>query len=458
MRDGLTVYTVHGQLGYGVSRKSMARAKEDFDIDVLAADAGSIDSGPHYLGTDRANPAEKMIERDLRIALKARDELDVPLLISSVGTSGSDAQVDKTVDLMERIAAEEELQFKYSYIYTEVDGSVLKDAVRRDAIRELDFEKELSTDDIDESDKIVAMVDEEPYVESLENDVDVVIGGRSIDVAPFAALPIKQGYNRGLSYHMAKIIECGPIGADRKSGAKSMVGEVADDFFEVVPPEGRATTESVSAHSLYEKTEPDTIYLPTGEVKLTNSKYEQVSDRRVRVEGSEFRESEVTTYLLEGVRLVGYRTISIGGVSGPEMAAKIDEIADAVEEQVDHLMKEDEDYHINIRKYGHDAVGLFDTGTGPLTCEELGIVIDSVGETQKIADKACKIAKVAFLHHEFDERYNTSGNMAFPFSPTEFSVGEVYEFSVHHLLEATSSEAVYELRYGEIDRWGVEAG
>ena len=39
------------------------------------------------------------------------------------------------------------------------------------------------------------------------------------------------------------------------------------------------------------------------------------------------------------------------------------------------------------------------------------------------------------LHYGYKGRKSTAGNLAFPFSPSDFKVGEVYEFNLYHLME-----------------------
>ena len=68
----------------------------------------------------------------------------------------------------------------------------------------------------------------------------------------------------------------------------------------------------------------------------------------------------------------------------------------------------------------------------------LGIVMDIVGKTQEIADTVCALARSRMLHCDYDGRKSTAGNLAFPFSPSDIHVGEVYEFSVFHLAEVQS--------------------
>ena len=40
---------------------------------------------------------------------------------------------------------------------------------------------------------------------------------------------------------------------------------------------------------------------------------------------------------------------------------------------------------------------------------------------------------VRLLHQGFPDRKATAGNLAFPFSPSDVHVGEVFTFSIYHL-------------------------
>jgi hypothetical protein len=69
------------------------------------------------------------------------------------------------------------------------------------------------------------------------------------------------------------------------------------------------------------------------------------------------------------------------------------------------------------------------------TSHELGILIDAVGQTQKEADTLCSVTRSTLLHYGYTGRIATAGNLAFPFSPSDTPMGEVYEFSLYHLME-----------------------
>ena len=45
------------------------------------------------------------------------------------------------------------------------------------------------------------------------------------------------------------------------------------------------------------------------------------------------------------------------------------------------------------------------------------------------------------MHYGYPGRISTAGNLAFPFSPSDMHGGEVYEFSIYHLMELDRPEA-----------------
>jgi hypothetical protein len=95
-----------GVLGAGFRVRSLERGIA-LGPDVIACDAGSTDSGPAYLGSGEPKLSREAVLRDLRLLLKARDTLDVPLIIGSCGTSGRKEGVDWVAGMAREIAAEE---------------------------------------------------------------------------------------------------------------------------------------------------------------------------------------------------------------------------------------------------------------------------------------------------------------------------------------------------------------
>ncbi len=155
--------------------------------------------------------------------------------------------------------------------------------------------------------------------------------------------------------------------------------------------------------------------------------------------GSHFIPTDGTYYVkLEGVKKIGYRTLSIAGVRDSIMISKIDEIIDTVKDKVWSNFENfnSNEFFLDFKIYGKNgAMGIFenlDFGSG----QEIGIVIEAVAPTQELANTICSFARSTLLHFGYDGRISTAGNLAFPFSPSDFKAGEVYEFSVYSLMES----------------------
>ena len=51
------------------------------------------------------------------------------------------------------------------------------------------------------------------------------------------------------------------------------------------------------------------------------------------------------------------------------------------------------------------------------------------------AEEVIRTAKQYLLHHGYEGRISTAGNLAFPFTPPEVMIGPAYRFNVFHLME-----------------------
>jgi hypothetical protein len=196
----------------------------------------------------------------------------------------------------------------------------------------------------------------------------------------------------------------------------------------------------VAAHTLYEQSNPYLIFEPDGVCDLTNSQFEQVDERTVRVRGSVFREAHQKTLKLEGVSCAGYRTISPAAIHDPETIRQMDFITKTVLEFVENNTRgrlPQGSYSVNIRTTG-----------GPES--SLGIILDVVGKTQEIADEVCALVRSRMLHCDYPGRKSTAGNLAFPFSPSDIHVGPVYAFSLFHLVQVDDLMETAKLELEEV--------
>jgi hypothetical protein len=290
-----------------------------------------------------------------------------------------------------------------------------------------------------------------PFIEALRNGAQVILAGRAYDPAVFAAAAVAQGYDMGLATHLGKILECAAISATPGSGADCMFGYIGEDYFRVEPLSDlrRCTTVSVAAHTLYEKTDPYILPGPGGHLDLTKTVFEQETDSIVKVSGSRFVPGDVFAVKLEGARRIGFRTISIAGTRDPVMMKEMDNIIKGVRERVhDNFSDKNLEYYLNFTVYGRDGVmGVLEPLSDKPLSHEYGIIIEAVADTQELSDTICATARSTMLHYGYEGRKATAGNLAFPYSPSDFHAGEVYVFSIYHLMQVDDPAAIFPIKY-----------
>lgn len=437
-------------LGYGFPMESFVEGMKR-KPHVIAVDAGSTDPGPYYLGAGKSFTDYNSVKRDLAIMIPAAIEAKIPVIIGTGGGSGGRPHVEFCVKIIEEIAKENNLSFKLAVIQSELDKQLIKDKIKEGKITPLEPAKPITEKDVDETIRIVAQMGEEPFIEALDAGANVILAGRSYDPSVFAALAIKEGFDKGLAIHMGKILECASIAALPGSGSDSMMGYLQKDYFVLEPlsPLRKCTTLSIAAHTLYEKSNPYILPGPGGAINLHNSEFTQVDDNKVKVTGSRFVPTEDYFVKLEGVRKVGYRTISVAAAKDPIMISKIDDIVKSVKERVVNNFESYgiKDFFLDFKIYGKNGVmGLF-PGSEDRVAHELCIVIEAVAPTQEQADTICGFARSTMLHFGYEGRISTAGNLAFPFSPSDCKVGEVYEFNVYHLMQVDSPTEYFPITY-----------
>lgn len=437
------VIVSNGMLGYGFREESLHDAVEA-GVDLIAVDAGSSDPGPFYLGSGRPFVGDAMTRRDLRLLVKAGHDSGAPLVIGSAGGAGGDVHVDGLLKVLDEVVDELGLSPKIITLRSELDKAIVCDAIRAQHVQTFETGEPLSVEDIEQSERVVAQIGCESFFPALRESPDIVIAGRSWDVANVAALPLLKGYPRGLTLHLGKILECGSLAAVPTGGGDLIMGRLRDDHFIVEPthPDKACTIASVSAHTFYEKSDPLMLAGPGGTVDLKRTQFEQIDPRRVKVTGSDWHAADRYTVKLEGARLAGYRNITMGGARDPKFIARIDELQAAVLANIRSTQAgaiDPDDYSIKFHRYGLDGVmGAWEPVKKP--AHELGILIDVIGRTEEIAETVCGLARSTILHVTYPGRQATAGNIAFPFSPAEIPAGPVYEFNVYHLLEIDDPE------------------
>ncbi|MCK4323069.1 MAG: acyclic terpene utilization AtuA family protein, partial [Armatimonadetes bacterium] len=379
----------------------------------------------------------------------------IPLVVGTAGGSGAKPHLERFLETLREVAARNRLHFRLAVIPADVPAATVLQALRERRLAPCGQSQPLTEEDVRACTHIVAQMGTEPIIRALDGGAQVVIAGRCCDAAIFAAEPIRHGFDPGLALHVGKIMECGTLCASPAGANDVLMGTIGATCFEVVPasPQRRCTPESVAAHSLYEQPDPNCFYEPEGRVELSGCTFEPVGQRGVRVRGSCLVRPAQETVKLEGARCTGYRSITIAGIRDPGIIERLDDLERSVRETVKRTLADTlrpDEMSLRLLRYGLDGVtGPLEGPPSPLP-REVGLVIDAIAPSQAMADRVLKLARATALHQHYNGRKTTAGNLAFPFSPSDFSGGPVYEFSVYHLMQVPDLSAVFPVQFEEV--------
>ncbi|MCB2127756.1 MAG: acyclic terpene utilization AtuA family protein [Rhodobacteraceae bacterium] len=436
-----------GALGLGYDRQALERGVAS-QPDIIAVDGGSTDSGPAYLGRGQSKYSRATVKAEWRELMIARAKAQVPLVIGTAGTSGADSAVDWMWDITRELAEELGQTLRVARLYSGQNPGKIADAFGAGRIISLPAAPAVDAGVIRSCTNIVALAGAEQVQAALATGADIVIAGRTTDTAIIAALPLMCGCNAGGAWHGAKIGECGALATTNPASGTILITFDATGF--TVEPMGataRATPYTVSAHMLYENSDPYLLYEPGGVLDVTEAKYKALDDRRVRVEGSVWRSGKHSVKL-EGARIAGYQTVSLTLVRDRRYIAGIRDWVAGIEARAradiaQRMNIGPEDYGIEIRLIGLDAT-LGGLETREVTPAEVGVLAIATAPSEAEATEIGKILNPYLLHHALtaDEPMPT---FAFPFSPAEMSRGALYEFVLHHIIELDDPMAVFRL-------------
>ncbi|MCL2574120.1 MAG: DUF1446 domain-containing protein [Defluviitaleaceae bacterium] len=424
---------------------------------VIAVDAGSTDPGPYYLGSGKSFTDRGAVKRDMEYMLTAAMAEGIPVIVGSAGGAGADSHLTWNVEIVKEIAKEKGLSFKMAEISAQMDKNLVKKKLDEGKLVQMKAAPMPTAKDIEDSTNIVAQMGHEPIIAALEAGAQVILTGRAYDPTVFAALAIKEGYDAGLALHMGKILECAAIASTPGSGSDCMFGYLRDDCFELATLNSvrKCTTTSVAAHTLYEKSDPARLPGPGGTLDLTQTTFEQASDSTVIVRGSRFIPDNGSYHVkLEAAKLLGHRTVSFAATADPIMISQLDGIVKAVKERVhnnfDNTIGE---FFLDFKVYGQNGASFYSKNQNQPT--EAAIIIEAIAETPQLADTICSFARSTLLHFGYEGRKSTAGNLAFPFSPSDFHGGAVYEFSLYCLMAVDNPckhfpMKIYDLKEGAV--------
>ena len=439
MSEQTSVLCASGSLGLTPMHPDSYWAAVEDGPDAIVADAGSGDIGANYLGSGAEYNPREWEKHDLKLMLTAARRLGVPMIVGSSGGAGTNAGVDRYVELVKEIAAEEGLTgFSLARIYAEVNVEELARRAEREEIPPLGAAGPLSPEDARRCSRVVAMMGVEPLLEALGRGADVIVAGRSCDDAIFGAVPIQRGHDRALSLHMGKTIECGPLVATPIVMREAIVGSVREDDFLVVPyhAEQRCTPMSVAGHTLYERLNPYRLPVPGGVIDLHDAVFEAHTDRICRVAGAKWEAADRYAVKLEGSAFVGHRAIFVFGLRDPLSIANIDRMTDGIAEEValQYGPSGDGRYHLNFHVYGRDAILGEREPLNEITSHEICVVIDVVAPDRDDAKNVAKLAKYCSLRVHYPGKLGTAGGCAMLADEVLMSSMPGHEWALDHVL------------------------
>lgn len=429
--EPLRVLSASGQLGFGVAAASLARGmarRPHF----VGADMGSIDPGPYYLATGRMAAPEAMVRRDLELLLESALGAGVPLVIGSAGTAGAAPHLAQVKALIEQIAAERRWSFRLATVSSDVPASLAVQALKDGRLQPIGPMPEPTVEAILACSHIVAQCGVPTFEQALASDPDVLLAGRACDTAIFAALPVMLGYEPGLALHMAKIIECTSLCCE-PGGRDAMLAELDLQGFtlESMDPNRHATPASVAAHALYEQADPWQVEEPDGTLHLDSARYQALDAHRTRVSGARFLSRAQPTLKLEAARRLGARAVLLAGIADPRLIAGLDAVLSAVVARVRELFPGD--WQMVPHVYGRGAVRALPAAQQ--ATHEVGLVLEFIAADAPSARTVAAVFKQNLLHHGFEGRLSTAGNLAFAFTPSEMDAHEACAFVLYHVMQ-----------------------
>ncbi|MDJ0627424.1 MAG: acyclic terpene utilization AtuA family protein [Rhodobacter sp.] len=437
-----------GALGLGYDRTALERGIASAP-DIIAIDGGSTDSGPSYLGRGVSKYSRASTKIEWAGLIEARRTAGVPLVIGTAGTCGADDAVDWLVEITEEILAETGQAAKIAVLKSGQTAARVADAFSTGRITPLHPAPEIDADVIASCSNIVALAGAEQIAAALETGADIVIAGRTTDTAIIAALPLMRGAHAGAAWHGAKIGECGALCATNPQSGVILVDFDADGFTVTPLADGaHATPHTVSAHMLYENSDPFILYEPGGHLDVTQAEYRALDDTRVRVTGSEWVPSDRYTVKLEGARRAGYQSVLLTLLRDRHYVEHADAwcadiLAKCRAKAEARLGLAAEDFDLELRIIGRSATlgALENRANGAVELGVLGIV---TAQTRQAVDEIAKMLNPYLLHHPLTAA-EEQPTFAFPFSPAEVERGEVYEFCLNHVMELTDPMEAFRL-------------
>ncbi|MFZ5631671.1 MAG: acyclic terpene utilization AtuA family protein [Bacillota bacterium] len=406
----------NGHLGFAPIKTGSFYRGVETRPDFILADSGSCDIGPVPLGEDISTSPLQWQKHDLEHMLLASRNLGVPMLIGSAGDTGTNSRVDLYIEIIKELAQKHKIpKFRLGYFYSEVGRDYLGQKIKDGkTIQGLDGRPDLALEDIGKTYRVVAVAGIHPYMRLLEMGADVIIGGRSSDIAIFAAPAIMAGFPEDLSYYLGKVLECASFCAEPYGGKESVIGTISEEDVKVTAmhPEQRCTVASVAGHAMYERANPFYEYVCGGMLDMTECKYEQFDEKTTRITGPKFVPAEQLRVKLEGAGKVGERCIGIAGVRDPYTIRNIDRVIQWARDQAKERFG-GTDFQLHYHVYGKNGVMGDLEPVKEIRSHELCVIVEGVAPTREMAEEVTMIGTRQIFYARLPEVKGTAGSAAF---------------------------------------------
>jgi hypothetical protein len=452
-KSQLRILCPNGHLGFAPTKEVSFHLGAATKPDYYCCDSGSDDIGPSPLGADKSASLYRWQKHDLELMLLAAREQGVPMIIGSSGDTGSNSRVDMYVQIMKDIAREHQLpNFKLAYFYSEVDKeSIRKKMLQGMNIEGLDGRSSLTMDELDKTDRIVAVAGVHPFIKALEMGADVIIGGRSSDAAIFAAPAIKEGFAENLAYYLGKVLECASFCAEPYAAKETVIGTITHEDVKVTAmhPEQRCTVASVAGHAMYERSNPFYEYVAGGMLDMTHCHYEQYDEKTCRITGPKFVPVDGKMKVkLEGSGKVGEKYIGIAGIRDPYTILNIDKVIQWAKDQVEEQFAGQE-YFVDFKIFGKNGVMGDWEPVKETKSHELCVVIEGVAATKEMAEEVALIGTRQIFYARLPEVKGTAGTASFVVDEV-LRATPAYQWTLNHVIPVDHPLELFDVQLIEV--------
>lgn len=449
----LRIICPNGHLGFSPTKEESFWIGAATKPDYYCSDSGSDDIGPGPLGADKSTSLYVWQKHDLELMLLASREQGVPMIIGSAGDTGTNSRVDMYIEIIKDLAKKHNIpKFKLAYFYSEVDKEYLREKMQNgEVIHGLDSRPNLTIEELDKTERIVAVAGVHPYIKALEMGADVIIGGRSSDIAVFAGPAIFEGFPEAESYYLGKVLECASFCAEPYGAKESVIGTITHEDVRVtaMAPWQRCTVASVAGHAMYERSNPYYEYFAGGMLDMSDCKYEQYDEKTTRITNPKFVPIDGRIRVkLEGSTKVGEMYIGIAGVRDPYTIKNIDKVIEMAREHVRERFG-DEGYELHYRIYGKNGVMGDLEPIKEIKSHELCIVVQGIAPTKEMAEEVAMIGTRQIFYARLPEVKGTAGTAAFIVDEVLHAT-PAYRWSMNHTVEVDDPLELFDVKLIEV--------